>query len=181
MELDDLKSSFRNAGKGQLSRSSLEKMMLGHHHPVLKGIRRQLIIESVLWTLFLAVYYDFFDGHLKSPAWNMLLVLSVAGMLVHNVLGYRVSRNPIKADNILRSLEKYLNQIRKYSKVSIASRVLAIAMLFGYFISTIELTEEKYWSLGLLGLIFPVQAYLLNIVWSKRINTVNEVYQKLKS
>lgn len=180
MELGDFKSDYKNAGKGQLNKDSIQQLIHTHNNPVVRGIKIQLIIESVLWALFLVVYYDFFDGHLKPLLWNILLLVSVLLILLHNLLGYQISKNPINGTSILESLEKYLNRIRKYSTISIVSRVLAIAMLLGYFFSSIEFTEAKYWYLLPLILIFPVQVYLLQKVWSKRIRKINGVYQKLK-
>jgi succinate dehydrogenase hydrophobic anchor subunit len=180
MELEDFKSDFKNAAKGQLSRDSIQKMILENNHPVLRGIKIQLIAESVLWAVFLAVYHDFFDGHLRSPVWNILLILSIILVLVHNVLGYRVASHPVSGENILSSLGNYLSRLRKYSAISILSRVAALAVILGFFVSTVRFTEDKYWSLGILLLIFPVQIFLLRRVWRNRIKKVDAVYRQLQ-
>jgi succinate dehydrogenase hydrophobic anchor subunit len=180
MELDNLKSAYQNAGKAMLSKENIQKMIVENNNPVAKSIKKQLLIETILWAIFLAVYYNIFDGHLKSPLWNILLVLSVIFILVHNALGFQIINHPINGETILESLKNYQNKIKNYAFVSIVTRVLAIAILLGYFISTIQFTKEKFISLGFIALIFPVQIYLLYRVWAKRKNRINAIFQKLK-
>lgn len=180
MELDDFKSSYKYAGKEALSKDAILQIMRGKYHPVLRSIRRQLIIESVFWTIFLAVFYDFFDGHLKSPLWNILLIIAVLLILLHNVLGFQLIRKPAWDENMLRSMEAYLRQIRRYAQLSIISRVVAIIVIIGYFVSSIQLTAGKYWGLLLLLPIILVQIYVLYRVWAKRIQKVKTVYLQLK-
>jgi hypothetical protein len=180
MELDNLKSAYQNAGKAMLSKENIQRMIAEDNNPVTKSIKKQLLIETVLWAIFLAVYYNIFDGHLKSPLWNILLVLSIIFILAHNALGFQIIRHPINGETILESLKNYQNKIKNYAVVSIVTRVLAIAILLGYFISTIQFTKEKFISLGFIALIFPVQIYLLHLVWAKRKNQINEIFQKLK-
>ena len=148
--------------------------------PASKSIKAQLIIETVFWTVFTAVYYDFFDGHLKSVFWNFLLLAAVCFILTHNALGFKIVNNPINGQTIVESLKNYQSRIKTYAVVSIVSRVLAIAILLGYFISTITLTNEKIISLGFIAFIFPVQIYLLNRVWKKRKDQINKILIKLQ-
>lgn len=178
MELDDFKSAYLEAGKQDVSKQNIKQMM-NALNPTLKGIRKQLILETILWVIFLVVYYDFFDGHLKPLIWNVLLVLSVLLVLVHNILGYRIAENPINGPNIRQSFEQYLTRIRKYSMLSIASRALAITILFAYFLSTVESPGKKYGSIGFLLLIIFIQVYFLNKVWASRINHVKSICQEL--
>jgi hypothetical protein len=180
MEIENLKSTYQNAGKIALSKENIQKMVQENNHPVLKDIQTQLLIETVLWGVFLAVYYNIFDGHLKSPLWNMLLVVSVIFILAHNVLGFQIIGNPINGETILESLKNYQIKIKNYAVISIATRVLAIAILLGYFMSTIVLTPEKLLSVAFIALIIPIQIYLLHRVWAKRKSRINKIFQKLK-
>ncbi len=180
MEIEHLKSDFQNAGKTSVSKENIQKMIQDNSHPVLKSIKKQLLIETVLWAIFLAVYYNIFDGHLKSPLWNILLVVAVLFILVHNALGFQITSNPINGKTILESLKNYQTKIQHYAVISIVTRVLAIAILLGYFMSTITFTREKLFSLGLIALIFPIQIYLLQRVWIKRKNKIDALFTKLK-
>ncbi|AHM59611.1 hypothetical protein D770_06740 [Flammeovirgaceae bacterium 311] len=180
MELDDFKSDYKNAGNDVLDKDAIQQFMQGNYHPVLRKIRIQLIVESIFWAIFLAVYYDFFDGHLKSPLWNILLILAVLLILLHNLLGFQLIRKPAWGENILSSMESYLRQIRRYARLSIISRVVAIIVIVGYFVSSIQLTADKYWGLLLLLPIILVQIYVLYRVWAKRIRKVKAVCLQLK-
>jgi multisubunit Na+/H+ antiporter MnhG subunit len=180
MELENLKSAYQNTGKVAFNKENVQKMISENNSPVAKSIKKQLLIETVLWTIFIAAYYDIFDGHLKSPFWNLLLVVAIAFVLVHNALGFYVINNPINGETVLESLKNYQNKIKNYAFFSIISRVFAIAILLGYFISTITFTKEKILFLSFIALIIPIQIYLLNQVWAKRKNQINSIYKKLK-
>lgn len=180
MELENLKSEYQNTGKVALSKTDIQKIILDNNHPVLKGIKIQLLIETVLWAIFLAVYYNFFDGHLKSPLWNFLIVVSVIFILIHNVLGFQIIGNPINGVSLMESLKNYLIKIKNYTVISIAARVFAILMLLGYFISTISLTNEKLVCLGFISLVIPLQICLLHRVWAKRKRKIDKMFQMLK-
>lgn len=180
MEIDNLKTDFQNAEKTTFSKENIQKIIQVKNHPVSKRIKRQLLIETLLWAVFLAVYYNIFDGHLKSPLWNILLVFAVILILVHNALGFQIISNPINGETILESLKNYQNKIKNYAFISIATRVLAIVMLLGYFISTIHFTTEKLFPLVIVALIFPIQIYLLNRIWTKRRKQINAIIIKLK-
>jgi hypothetical protein len=179
MELENLKSEYQNAGKVALSKTDIQKIILENNRPVLKGIKIQLLIETVLWAIFLVVYYNIFDGHLKSTLWNFLLVVSIFFILIHNILGFQIITNPINGETILESLKNYSIKIKNYAVISIATRIFAIVILLGYFISTISLTNEKLVSLSFISLVIPVQIYLLHRVWTKRKSTINNMFQSL--
>lgn len=178
MKLEDFKSDYNNAGK-DFNKEDMLKDMHKNPNPVLKGIKIQMLIETVAFSLFIALYYDFFDGHLKSPLWNFLLIVSVILILVHNILSYQIINNPIQGDNVLKSLENYLKQIRKYSMISIATRALAFMMIMGYFISTLDLGKGDLGIVGIILLIFFGQVYLLKKVWTKREKKVASMYRRM--
>ncbi len=174
MNLEDLKSDYENMGKEQLeSLESLKKMKNARKHPVLKKIKRQLILESIVWGLILIVFYDFFDGHLKSIFWNVLLILSIVLLLVHNLLGYSIVKKPIEGINLKDSLKNYSLKIKKYSVLSIISRVAAVSVLFLYLTSNIVWTTYKLWTgIGMFVLLIGIQVYFLRNIWKKRASTL---------
>ncbi len=174
MELENLKSEYKNIGTDNMkSPDNLNKMKQSGTHPVLKGIKKQLIFESIIWTLLLIVYYDFFDGQQKSILWNALIVISILLLLAHNILGYVLVKNPIFKESIKESLQKYLAKIKTYSVISITSRVFTVAIFLGF------LTSNSKWGLnksllftGLFLLTITIQIYFLRKVWNKRINLI---------
>ena len=180
MNLDDLKWSNEDFANEQISKEKLLGMLHVNRHPVLKRIKIQLIIESIAWTAFLGLYYDLFDGHLRPWTWNVLLISAVGLLLIHNLLGYRVTDNPVNGSNILDSLRSYLKRIRKYAYLSIGARVFAISIIYGYFLSALEVFEVRhYWSLGFFLILVTIQVYALWRVWSERINTITMKYDQL--
>ncbi|MEM1135094.1 MAG: hypothetical protein AAGI07_04595 [Bacteroidota bacterium] len=179
MDLEDLKSENLNDGNTTFSKENLQRMKHVNGHPVLKGIKTKLILESVFWISFLVVYYDFFDGHLKPLLWNVLLIVSVGPLLAHNVLLFYITKNPINGENICTSFKHYLKRLRKNSIISIGTRVLAILIIFGYFLSSISVFESRHYvSLFFLLLIIVIQVYVLHKIWVKRISKVASVYEQ---
>jgi multisubunit Na+/H+ antiporter MnhG subunit len=160
MKLENLKSTYQNSGKTLLSRETIQEMITQNNHPVAKSIKKQLLLETIIWAV--------------------LLIVAVIFILVHNALGFQIINNPINGEAILESLKNYQDKIKNYAVASIVTRVFALAILLCYFISSITFTTEKYISLVFIVLIFPVQIFLLYRVWAKRKNQINSIYTKLK-
>lgn len=174
MDLEDLKSDYQNMeSESSKSLRDFQKMKKPDNHPVLKGIRRQLIFESTAWLIIVIVYYDFFDGHLKSIIWNVLLVVSIVLVLIHNILGYRIVKTPIRSNNLKDSLGSYLKQIKNYARVSIASRVLAVSIFMGFLTSTSNTSGNSYYMvIGGFVLLLIIQYSLLRHIWQKRVKHI---------
>lgn len=174
MDLENLKSDYKKGGTENLKTTeSLKKMKQSASHPVLKGIKKQLIFESIIWILLMTIYYDFFDGEQKSILWNFLLVISILLLLIHNILGYILVKNPIFGGNIKESLQKYLIKIKTFSYISIASRVFAVTVFLGFLTSNANWEFNK--SLQFIGLFLvtiATQIYLLRKVWTQRVNLI---------
>ena len=179
MNLEELKSDYQHVGTDHVeSAENLNKMKNAVNHPVLKRITRQLIFESIIWLLLLIVFYDFFDGHLKSLFWNVLLSLSIILLLIHNLLGYSIVKKPIEGNNLKDSLKSYLFKMKNYSVISILSRVVAVGIFFLYLTSNIIWTTSKIWmSLAIFGLLISVQIYFLLKIWNKRTKTIEHNFK----
>mgnify|MGYP006902060006 CR=1 FL=1 len=180
MDLEKMKSQYNNLSTENISNSSLIKMLKFNQQPAIKGIRKQMIIESVAWILFLAFYFNFFDGHLKPIGWNLILIFSVVLMLLHNMLSFQIATNPIKGDNLMVSMKFYLKRLRKYAYLSIASRIIALLALFGFFISGIDTIEQRHLiSLFAVVIFVGLQGFLLWSIWQKRIKSITSKYHQL--
>lgn len=182
MELDNLKSEYQNLDNdNSKSIENLNKMKHSGRHPVLKSIRKQLVLESVLWTLILIVFYDFFDGHLKEFYWNVLLVMSIVLVLLHNALGFMIVKKPINDSSIKDSLIKYLNKIKSYSRISVISRVLAVIIFMGFLTSNVVWDGRKIWtSLVFFVIMIVGQVYFLNKVWRQRVKKIKSQIDALE-
>jgi hypothetical protein len=174
MELDEFKSGWQKAGDPFKTEAELLSMTKITHHPTLKKIRQKLLIESVLLTLFLVVYYDGFDGHQKPFYANALLVASVILYVGNGVLGYVSLLNPVRRSNIKDSLAAYLASLQRLSVWSLLFSVGYSVALLVFFSSVITFSKEK--SFLLLGaVILLVQATLWSRrIWTKRIRLLRE-------
>ncbi|WP_109829670.1 hypothetical protein [Reichenbachiella versicolor] len=179
MEIDSLKTQFNASEASSISRESLLKMLDVNQHPALKGIRIQMVIESAAWAIFLAVYYNFFDGHSKPLIWNIVLVMTYLLMIVHNTLSHRIVSNPINGDSIIQSLKNYLARIKRYARISISSRVIGLFTLFGFFLSGVEKFQQiHYTSMVVVIVMASAQGYVLWIIWKKRIHSISGKYRE---
>jgi len=181
MELEELMSEYQK-DNGSKSKSELTEMSRADRHPVLKRIRLQLIIESVLWAIVLSVYYTGFDGDQKSWYWNIILVVAIIFLLMHNLLGYRLMQSPINGPNITVSLKKFARKIRAYARISIATRVIAIAAMLAFFASTVIWNETKIIA-GMLfvAVLLSLQIFLLWRMWKGRANRIQKKIDSLVS
>ncbi|MDR6565597.1 hypothetical protein [Chitinophaga ginsengisegetis] len=174
--MDPLKSAWDNAPTPSRNISAI----IGKHtSPVLKDIRKQVILEAIGYTIFLVVYYDFFDGDKKPFYLNLLLVISVLCMLAQSVTGYVLARQPAVKYNLLESMRKKLHNIRKYAVISIFTKILAFAGIFAFFLVTIRWTQQKYLILIPLVIIMVVQAYFQWKIWAGRIYRVRQTLEEL--
>ncbi|WP_257669801.1 hypothetical protein [Parapedobacter tibetensis] len=174
MENDALKSAWQGMDTPQKSNTELKSIMQESAHPVLKGIRMQLMIEIVGFTVFLLVYYDFFDGDRKPFYANVLLVSAMLFVIVHNIIGYVLTKRGVKGNNIKQSLEDRFSKMKTYAMVSIATRMLAAVCLWFFFLSVIKFNADRYWMLAVVVLVVVVQITVLSKIWVRRIKRMKE-------
>lgn len=179
MELDDLKSDWKNLTSDTKPTEDLRQMIQENNHPVLKGIKKQLVIETALFTILLLAYYSGFDGSQKPLYANIVLVAAILLVIVHNILGYLSAQNIVAGSNLKESLKNYLTKVKRYALVSVASRVIAFICLIAFFGSTVSFSGSKH--LVLLGvlLIVSVQVFFLSKIWKKRIRSLKVLLSQL--
>lgn len=168
MHTDPLKSAWNAGTEQQISNISIK-------NPVLKDIRRQLTIESIAYTIFLVVYYTGFDGDQKPLVLNMILVVSVMLLLLHNISGYIITKNNVGSGSLKQSLSSYLKKIKNYAVLSIASRALAFSGIMLFFMANITWTTAKYYGLALVIALLCFQVFSLRMIWAGRINKIKGV------
>jgi hypothetical protein len=175
MELNDLKSAWHEADESSgATKERLLFMLQEKNHPVLRKVRRQLIIETAGWLTLLGAYYTMFDAD-KKPLWaNILLIISILMSIIHNVTGYTASRHIITGNTIKQSLENYLSRLKRYSVVSVVSRLIFGAGLLAFFSSGINFTANKYTLLAILILAVLFQCLLLYRVWVRRLRRIGD-------
>ncbi|WP_394749247.1 hypothetical protein [Spongiimicrobium salis] len=150
------------------------------NHADIKRMRIKFMVEGVALILFTAVYYDGFDGHAK-PLWaNILLIGSAIAYVLTRILGWHALRNPIRANNLKKSLET-LHIRLKHIAISntIASISFAVALIL-FFSSIIVFTREKYGML--LGMIITLGAVLLfsRRNWIRQIKAIKRTLEEFQ-
>ena len=151
MELNELKSGWQNAGGNYRTEADLERMTKLNQHPTLKRIRTKLIIETILLSLFLVVYYDWFDGDQKPLYANLLLFTGALLYILNDVIGYISLAKPVMKENLRSSVQHLLTKVKRLSMLSLIVSFLYSACLLTFFLSVITFTKEK--SFILLGMI----------------------------
>jgi len=172
MELNDLKSDWKNAGKNFKSEADLRLMTKIVNHPSIKKIRTKLIIEAIVLSFFLFIYYDWFDGDKKPFYANVSLVVGLLLYIFNDVIGYISITRPIKDNNLKLSLQNYLLRIERLSISSVIITFLYSISIIIFFTSVITFTKEKGLIL-IFSVVLVVQFILLSLrMWTKWIKNL---------
>ena len=169
MELTELKHAWNTVDTPVKSADDIKLMLSENRHPVLKKIKRQLTVEFIGWSAFLACYYTLFDAGHKSIWINIVLIVSVLLPLVHNLMGYRFAKYLVDGPTIREALANYLSKLKIYAIVSVFCRLLLITGLLIFFTNGISLDTKRAISLTIILLIFSIQLFLLSGLWMKRL------------
>lgn len=172
MELNDIKTTWSTVESPRVSDQEIRAMASEKMHPTLSGIRKQLTIEIIVWSIFLICYYSMFDGD-KKPVWiNILLVLSVLVPIIHNLMGYRIAKYPVQGTNIRESINKFRSKVKIYAIVSIITRQIYLMGLLLFFTYGITFNPSKYISLAIISSIFLLQLFMSYRIWAKRVKNL---------
>lgn len=175
--MDPLKEAWKGADNNKKSTTDLKEMLKENKHPVLKKIRRQMIVEIVMFSIFAVVYYDFFDGHQKPLYANAILVASLLLVICHNLVGYFNAKSSVKGNNLRVSLEKYEHQLKRFAVFSVLSRVIYTAGLIIYFAGVVD---ARLWAIIALLALVGVQVAILVRMWRNRIRAIKTTVGSLK-
>lgn len=172
MDLDQIRSAWENAGTEEKKEKEISKIVRQKSHPVLKSMKRQLIIETIFLTAFLFLYYNIFDGDRK-PLWtNVALVLSIGFFLCYSLIGYYAVINIGKGKNLVQSMQTYLKKLKVYAFISVLARMLFFVSLVLFFVTSIKFTVSKYYILAGIIFLFLVQLIILIKRWINRIQLI---------
>jgi hypothetical protein len=174
MDLNELKSNWRQSGTQRKTLSDLQRMTLLNQHPQLRKIRIKLIIEVLALLAFLIIYYTAFDGNEKTFIMNALLITAVVLYLLCDFAGYLLARNPIKATDLLTSIDKLLRHLRILSTCSIITSAFFGATVILFLTSEIDFTPKKYMILaGMIATLIASMVVLAKI-WKGRISNLEK-------
>ncbi len=180
MEIENIKSTWKNSEGIEKSKTELLMMTKIKSHTKVKEIKIKFLVEATLLSVFLAVYYTGFDGATK-PLWaNALLIISTIGYIIARFVGWYVLQNPVNDGNLKKSLNRFQTKLKQ-----VALSILLTAFLFGsafisFFASSIDFTREKYFLLVgmILALLFLI--YLSNRNWIRRINVITTTIKEFE-
>ncbi|MFL9831478.1 hypothetical protein ABS764_11530 [Flavobacterium sp. ST-87] len=180
MELHDLKSDWKAIEADSKDEATLVRMLQENKHPVLKSIRKQILLEITGWVLFLMVYYSMFDGSEK-PFWvNLILIISLLLPILHNVYGYYHNRYLTDNSNIKIALVQLYIRIKKFALIAVIARLGFISGLLVFFTYGIQFTMPKYFLLLFTTVIFLIQLRILYRIWIKRIIQIQDCIHTLE-
>lgn len=172
MEFNELKSTWDAVKTPTISAIEIQNMLSENKHPVLKSLRKQFAIEIAGWLIFLAFYYSMLDGAEK-PMWiNLLLIFSILLPFVHNLMGYRLSKNLVYGSNIYESLKNFLSKVKTYAIVSIISRQIYLIGLLIFLTYGTNINSNKYLPLIIIISFFLIQLGVLSKIWRKRLKSL---------
>lgn len=173
METDLLKSAWNIYTGEKRESGQLKSMLKESAHPVLRNIRRQLLIETALFSIFGLLYYDLFDGNQKPLYANFLLVFALILIIGHNFVGYIASKSLIQGPDLRQSLSLYYTKLRKYAIFSVFIRVFASASVIAFFISIIHFSTIKYTLLACCFALIIGQGFIQWKIWRKRLDKLS--------
>jgi len=132
------------------------------------------------WSAFLIICFTGLDADQKPIQANVILLVSVALSMICNVYGYRLSKELIAGLDISSSLKNRIDSLKHFAIVSVVLRVMLITGVGYFFISTVNITQDKLMLLGAgsVFLIFPL--YMLVRIWMKRIGKLSGTLRLLK-
>jgi len=174
MELNDLKSSWQNAGGHFKGKTELADMTRITHHPSLKKIRRKLIAETIFLLFFLFIYYDWFDGDQKPLYANLVLVIGLLLYIANDIIGYISVAKPIHGSNLKLSISSYFSGIKRLAVFSLTFSLLYSICLIVFFTSVIHFTREKRLLLVALAILLFQLIFWSFRVWNRRIKSLVE-------
>ena len=180
MNEEEIKLLWKSDEPASKTKEEIIDMLEEKRHPVLKGIKKQIIIELIGWTAFLLCYYTMFDGDRKPWFINLALIAAVLIPFTHNLYGYKLTKNAVDNSSILTSVTKHVKQLRIYATWSVISRVVfssGLVLFFSYHISFS--TSKRYLLAGLVMLLIISQILVLYQIWQKRIKRFEHITKEM--
>lgn len=179
MVIDDLKNTWKSAGKSSKTTSELSLMTELNHNGRLKRIRRRLLIESIFVLAFLILFYTGLDGADK-PVWTIVILVSSGVVyIINRLVGYKTTQI-IKPDTDVYKMSQEL--IKKLERLSVSSGLSAL--FFGgavilFMTIEIDFNTQKYTVLAGLIVSLFVFSFLSYSIWKKQISRLQQIIHQL--
>ncbi len=175
MELHELKNLLEGEETPKKDRSEIRSLFSNKPHPVLRAVRRQVVIEATAWSGFLLLVYTAFDADTK-PLWvGLVVVLFVSAYLIHFVAGYsQVASTPAEGP-LVESLALNYQRMRRFATGNLLLRLLVLASVLLFFGYGVTFTPEKYGAMVGIAAFFIIQLLLNRSLWRRRLRRLRDV------
>lgn len=181
MDFNEQKKQWQTAAPTDAATWSAANLNRNWDHPRLRSLKRQLIFETVCWVIFLALFYNALDGHLRPAGWNLALVIGLVLLIAHAVLGYRLASRPVGAAPLREALNNQLAALRKYSWLSMALRATTLLIFFGFITSNVPGLWEtpRLWLVGTILIWTAVAVFVNYRIWRGHFRGLEETLGEL--
>jgi hypothetical protein len=180
MEIEELRKEWQSIKTPQIELDQLKDMTMEKSHPVLNGIRKQLKIELIGWSVFLIICFTGLDADQKPILSNAILIISVTLPMIFNIYGYQLSKELIAGPDISSSLQNRIGSLKRFAIASVVLRIILIAGVGYFFISDINIPESKLILMGAGSVFLIIPLYLLIRIWIRRIGKLRGTLRSLK-
>jgi hypothetical protein len=181
MDFNEQKKQWQAAGTTDASNWSATNLNQHWDHPRLRSLKRQLVFETVCWLLFLALFYNALDGHLRPVGWNIALAVGLVLLIAHAILGYRLASRPVGAAPLRQALTNQLNSLRRYSWFSMTLRTVTLLIFFGFLVSNVPglLETPRLWLVGTILIWTGVGLFVNYRIWRKHFRELEATLEEL--
>lgn len=179
MRIEEMKSLWAAQPIEVKQKETLAEMLTEKSHPILKGIRKQLLLEIGSWLIILSVYYSMFDGEKRPLAVNLIVIISMLQAIAFNFTGYLAARNLVYGYNIVTSIAVYLEKLKRFKWGSLFSRIIFMSGMLFFFFYGLDMAIFRTLSIIFIGVVFVGQLWLLQRQWSQRIKKLVELKSEL--
>lgn len=170
MEIDNLKSVWQTLPNATKNKEELNQLLKKNSNPILAGIRKQLIIEFLGFSAFLACYFSMFDGANKPLIVNLMIIIAIIIQLLNGYRGYLIQAKFRSSISLYNDLLNFTNQLKSYRVENLLCKTFFGISIIIFFTYGIKITENEWLPLVLIVTIFCLQLLSLNGIWQKRIN-----------
>ncbi len=175
MELNEMQNLWKSQKTDKKNNESIQQMALEKSQPVLKRIKKQLLLEMILWTFIVVVYHSAFDGNQRPAAVNLVFVIGFIQAIAYNLSGYLAARNLGTGNNLLHSIQEKIAELKKLQLTAVASRTVLMLSILFFFSYGLELNSKRLFSLAGITVVFALQLGLVFQIWKRRIVKLKEV------
>jgi len=179
MEIEEMKNLWAGQPTEEKQKEALALMLTEKSHPILKNIRKQLLLEISSWLVILCVYYSMFDGQMRPWIANGVFIMSMVQAIAFNISGYLVARNLIHGDNLVTSLSGYLISLKRFKWTSLFSRMIFMGGMLFFFLYGLDMDIRRVLAVGFIVVVSAGQLWFLHSQWSLKIDKLTSLQTNL--